>query len=108
MRFSGFRPSSTRPIFHYSVSGGFDVDFRVQTRPKTLSLPRQFAAIEVQSGRRFKPDWTKGLNGLVRECSRSVQRGIIVYQGADRLASEGIDIMPMADFFQELSAGRLL
>lgn len=96
-----------RPIFHYSVSGGFDIDFLVQTRSKTLSSPRQFVAIEVKLGRQFKPNWTKGLNVLLRECKKSVPRGIIVYQGKDRLASNGIDIMPAADFFDALHAGTL-
>jgi hypothetical protein len=42
----GFDPGRSRSfpadddgIFHYSVSGSFDIDFLVQTRPKTLSAP---------------------------------------------------------------------
>ena len=97
-----------RPIFHYSVSGGFDVDFLVQTRPKTLSSPRQFVAIEAKLGAKFKPQWTAGVKTLLRECGDRVRRGIIVYQGVDQLAVDGIDILPAATFLDEMHAGRVL
>jgi uncharacterized protein len=97
-----------RPIFHYSVSGSFDVDFLVQTRPKTLSAPRQFVAIEAKLGGKFKPQWTGGLRTLLHECGSQIRRAIIVYTGKDRLKSDGIDVMPAAAFLDELHAGRVL
>ena len=96
-----------RPIHHYSVSGGFDVDFLVQTRPKTLSASRQFMAVEVKSGSRFKKEWIAGIATLLDECRKQVPRGVVVYQGSDRLLVEGIDVLPAASFFEELHAGRL-
>lgn len=97
-----------RPIYHYSVSGGFDVDFLVQTKPKTLSAPRQFVAIEAKLGRAFKPSWRAGLRTLLGESGSQVRRGIIVYSGADRLEFDGIDVMPVAVFLDELHAGRIV
>lgn len=97
-----------RPIFHYSVSGSFDVDFLVQTKPKTLSAPRQFVAIEAKLGRTFKPFWAGGLRTLLGESGSQVRRGIIVYSGSDRLEFEGIDVMPAAMFLDELHAGRIV
>ena len=67
-----------RPVFHYSVSGGFNVDFLVQSKPKTLSAPRQFVAIEVKLGTKLKPHWTKGIATLLKECKAQVRRGIVV------------------------------
>ena len=97
-----------RSIFHYSVSGSFDVDFLVQTRPKTLSAPREFVAIEAKLGGKFKPRWTGGLRTLLQECGGQIRRAIVVYMGKDRLKSDGIDIMPAALFLEELHAGRIL
>lgn len=96
------------PIFHYSVSGSFDVDLLVQTRPKTLSAPRQFVALEAKLGARFKPRWTSGLRTLLQECARQIRRGIIVYTGKDRLEIDGIEIMPAEVFLEEVHAGRVL
>lgn len=97
-----------RPVFHYSVSGGFDVDFLVQSKPKTLSAPRQFVAIEVKLGMKFKPHWTKGIATLLDECTPQVNRGIVVYQGTDRLEVNGVEIIPAATFFEELHTGRII
>jgi predicted AAA+ superfamily ATPase len=98
----------SRPIFHYAVSGGFDVDFLVQIKPKTLSAPRQFVAVEVKLGGKFKRGWTDGLAALLRECPKTVRRAILVYQGADRLVVDGVDVMPAATFFDGLYAGRVI
>jgi len=97
-----------RPIFHYAVSGGFDVDFLVQTKAKTLSTPRQFVAIEAKLGGRFKHGWTNGLATLLRECPQTVRRAILVYQGSDRLVVDGVDVIPAATFLDELHAGQVL
>ena len=97
-----------RPIFHYSVSGGFDADFLVQVKPKTLSASRQFVAVEAKLGRKFKSQWTKGISTLVAECGNQVRRGIVVYQGTDRLLKDGIEIMPVTTFLEELHAGRVV
>jgi predicted AAA+ superfamily ATPase len=97
-----------RPIFHYSVSGGFDVDFLVQTRQKTLSAPRQFVAIEAKLGGKFKPHWAGGLKTLGRECGDQVRQGYIVYTGADRLEVDGIDVVPVPQFLEDLHSGRIL
>lgn len=108
LRASAITAGKNRPIFHYSVSGGFDVDFLVQSRPKTLSAPQQFVAIEAKLGTTFKPKWATGLKTLLRECGDRVRRGIVVYQGTDRLAIDGVDVMPAGVFLDELHAGRLL
>lgn len=97
-----------RPLAHYSVSGGFDVDFLVQTRPKTLSAPRQFVAIEAKVGAKFKSQWIGSLRTLLRECGSQIRRGIIVYTGKDRLKRDGIDVMPAGLFLEELHAGRVV
>jgi predicted AAA+ superfamily ATPase len=99
---------TSRPIFHYAVSGGFDVDFLVQTRAKTLSAPRQFVAVEAKLGGRLKRGWTAGLATLLRECPRIVRRAILVYQGSDRLLVDGVDVLPAATFFAELHAGKVI
>jgi hypothetical protein len=45
---------------------------------------------------------------LLRECGERVRRGIVVYQGVDQLAVDGVEILPVATFLDEMYAGRLL
>lgn len=97
-----------RPIYHYAVSGGFDVDFLVQTRPKTLASPRQFVAIEAKLGAKFKPRWVSGLRTLLGESARQVRKAFLVYTGRDHLQIDGIDVMPAGLFLEELHAGKVV
>ncbi len=96
-----------RPIFHFSVSGGFDVDLIIQTASKTLSTPQKFIAIEVKSGKKFRHEWLNGLRVLQQECKKSFVRGLVVYQGTDRLVMEGLDVIPVDVFLQDLHEGRI-
>jgi predicted AAA+ superfamily ATPase len=98
----------SRPIFHYAVSGGFDVDFLVQTRAKTLSSPRQLVAIEAKLGAKLKRGWTAGLATLLRECPKIVRRAVLVYQGKDRLVVDGVEVLPATTFLEELHAGKVV
>lgn len=84
------------------------MDFLVQSKPKTLSAPRQFVALEAKLGTKFKPHWTKGIATLLAECKAEVRRGIVVYRGTDRLEVNGVAIIPAATFFEELHAGRIV
>jgi predicted AAA+ superfamily ATPase len=98
----------SRPIFHYAVSGGFDVDFLVQTRAKTLSSPQQLVAIEAKLGAKLKRGWTAGLATLLRECPKIVRRAVLVYQGKDRLVVDGVEVLPATTFLEELHAGKIV
>lgn len=80
----------------------------MQVKPKTLAASRQFVAVETKPGRKFKGQWSKGISTLLTECENQVRRGIVVYQGADRLLHDGVEIMPVTTFLQELHAGRVV
>jgi len=97
----------SRSIFHYAVSGSFDVDFLVQSKPKTLSASQQLIAIEVKSGKNFKTDWLHGLKILTQEAPQKISRALVVYQGRDRLLVDGIEVLPVEQFLDELHRGNI-
>ncbi|MCX6131302.1 MAG: AAA family ATPase [Proteobacteria bacterium] len=107
IRAYNFTSQNLRPIFHYAVSGSFDVDFILQTRPKTLSSPQQLIALEVKSSKRFKSEWVGPLNTLLEECGNIVKRAILIYRGADRLTIDGVEIWPVEFFLEELHSGKI-
>lgn len=96
-----------RAIFHYAVSGGFDVDFLVQTKPKTLNSPLELIAIEVKAGLTFKSEWLTGLRIVIDECKKKVRKAYVVYRGKDRLTFDGIEVWPVESFLEELYAGNI-
>ena len=97
----------SRSIFHYAVSGSFDVDFLVQSKPKTLSAPQQLVAIEVKAGKKFKSEWLQGLKILTQEAPEKISRALVVYQGRDRLLIDGIEVLPVENFLDELHRGQI-
>lgn len=95
------------PIFHYAVSGGFDVDFLVQTSPKTLNSPPQYLAIEVKLGKKYQSSWIRGLRTLRTECPKSVTRTMVVYQGSETMKIDDVEIIPAETFLNQLSGSGL-
>jgi predicted AAA+ superfamily ATPase len=107
MRAYNSMSGKARAVFHYSVSGGFDVDFLIQTKPKTLSSPRKLIAVEVKSAKTYRSDWITPLRTLRQECAGSVERTIVVYQGNDHLRVDGVEVWPASLFFEALHAGQI-
>lgn len=101
------RSLQRRPVFHYAVSGGFDVDFIVQINPKTLNAQAGYIAIEVKLGKKFQAKWIKGLRTLMDECPGRFKRGILVYQGQDEMKVDGVDVLPFEEFVRQLGDGEL-
>lgn len=66
-------------------------------------------AIEAKASRRFRSEHTRGLNAFADGLrGGSVPRRIVVYLGSERLrTAEGIDVLPVRDFLDEIESDRL-
>lgn len=96
------------PIFHYTVSGSYDIDFLVQTRRPLMGKKGALICIEVKYGRRYRSEWTKGLRDF---CMLSKDQSLgqhVIYCGQDRLRDDGIDVWPVQGFFDALFRGEIL
>lgn len=94
-----------RDIFYYSVSGGGEIDFLIETNKKTLSRARSFFGIEVKSSKTWDRRWTKSLVAI-REASQGKIHGLIgIYRGNQIITQEGITIFPVHKFLEKLTAG---
>jgi predicted AAA+ superfamily ATPase len=89
-------------MFYWSPteSKGIEVDF-------ILRAGKKITAIEVKSGTRIRPDWFKGLQAIGE--LKEVKRRILVYGGNESLKTQdGLDVLCIADFLEELKARTLL
>lgn len=83
-----------------SEAKGIEVDF-------LLRAGKNFAAIEVKSGSRLRPEWFKGLKAI--EALQGIKRRVIVYTGNQSLkSSEGIEVLSVEDFLNELQKHRII
>jgi predicted AAA+ superfamily ATPase len=66
-------------------------------------------AIEAKASRRFRPEYSKGLDAfLASRRGKRVARSIVVYLGDDRLRTAGgIQVLPLRAFLDELEGGWL-
>jgi predicted AAA+ superfamily ATPase len=96
-----------RNIFFYATPGVGEIDFIVETRPKTASRPQQFVSIEVKLTQRWRRDFEAPSRALMERSSKSHRKMVGVYLGAERLIFDNFEVLPLFDFVSALYAGEL-
>lgn len=94
-----------KQIFHYTVTGGFDVDFVVETEKKVLSRPARYVAIEAKAAARWKPEWSAALRAIAEHGRVAAAYG--VYLGTKTIVADGVTVMPFPEFSQRLWAEKI-
>jgi predicted AAA+ superfamily ATPase len=102
--FDSYRRKDRR-IFHYSVSGAFDIDFLVETQKKILSRPSRFVAIEAKASTHWKSEWNKPLATLAGQGSIVTAYG--VYLGKKTIVNDAVTVLPFGEFSRRLWSGDL-
>jgi predicted AAA+ superfamily ATPase len=96
-----------RPIAYYGTASGTEIDFIVETRKGRPGAPPHAVCIEVKLASRWDRAWERAARGLKASPSVVVDRMLGVYTGPRRYHSGGFDVLPVADFLDELHAGRI-
>lgn len=81
-------------LFHYRTRGGAEVDF-------VLEVGRDLWGIEVKAGHRVTRSMLRGLASLASRSDR-VKRRIVVFPGSRRQLLDGVEIIPLTAFLEEL------
>ena len=95
-------------ICHYTVSQSYDIDFVVQTRKPVMSKRGEIVLVEVKYGKKFRSDWTKGLNDFSKLSKDAIAGSHVVYNGSERLQVHGVDVWPVAMFLEALFNDKIL
>ncbi len=96
------------PIYHYTISGSYDIDFMIESRKKLMGKPGEIVCIEVKYGHRFRSDWLDGIKDFSRLSKHKVTGCHVVYCGQDRMQEHGIDIWPVFEFVAALFNGQII
>ncbi len=83
-------------LYHYRTRHGAEVDL-------VLEVGREVWGIEVKAGRRVSRRMLSGLSSLVSRCDR-VARRIVVFTGERPQRLDGVEVLPLEDFPQQLPA----
>lgn len=92
-----------KPIFHYTVTGGFDVDFVIEAEKKVLSRPSRLIAIEAKATNSWRSEWSAPLGMLADHRHFSAAYG--VYLGDKTIVDGKVTVLPLAEFSRRLWAG---
>ncbi len=66
-----------------------------------LEVGRDLWGIEVKAGHRVTRSMLRGLASLTARSDR-VRRRIVIFQGERRQLLDGVEVLPLADFLEEL------
>lgn len=86
------------PLFYWRLASGIEVDFIVDA---------MHVAIEAKASARITSDHLKGLRALVVDHPRVRRRVVVCLETKRRRTEDGIDILPVAAFLEDLAAGEL-
>lgn len=92
-------------MYHYTVTGGFDVDFVIEVERRVLSRPSRYIAIEAKAMEHWRPEWSTPLTVLADH--RRVSAAYGVYLGDRTLADGPVTVLPLAEFSRRLWAGEI-
>ncbi len=96
-----------RPLAYYRTAGGAEIDFVVETRKRQPGLRPRVICIEVKHAERWQRKWERPLRDLAADGRIETARLIGVYRGARRYRFDGLDVLPVGEFLEELHAGQV-
>ena len=94
-------------IFHYNISGSYNIDFIIETKKKTLSHPGEVICLEVKLSKKWNNEWNKPLLDFKTVTKTKIKQLIGVYLGKDRLSVNGVSVYPIETFLNELYDGKI-
>jgi predicted AAA+ superfamily ATPase len=100
--FNSYRRKDRR-LFHYSVTGAFDIDFVVETKKKVFNRPARFVAIEAKASSQWRSEWNGPLATLSGQGSIDAAYG--VYLGQKTIVNDTVTVLPFAEFSRRLWSG---
>ena len=95
------------PLYHYSISGGSDIDLVIETRPKSISKSRQLVLIEFKNTKRIDPRWADAMIELKKFDKIEVTQSYVVHRGLERKKIKDVEFLPAEVFLSLLSRGEL-
>lgn len=96
-----------RPIAFYRTAAGSEIDFIIETRPRGRGTPPRVVLLEVKLAQTWNRKWEKAMRGLGGHPGIQVDRMIGVYTGERAYRFDGLDVLPIGRFLEQLHAGEV-
>ena len=94
-----------RNICYYRTGSGSEIDFVVETRKAQTSSKAHVICIEVKVSERWDRRWEQPMRSLKEGKNIKVDKMFGVYTGKRAYSFDGVDVLPVQDFFARLYGG---
>ena len=91
-----------RSIFYYRTASGSEVDFVIETRKRTSTSPAHIVCLEVKLAEKWDRKWERPMRELQRQDKIQVDGMIGIYRGDRSYHYDGLDVLPVEEFFRRL------
>jgi predicted AAA+ superfamily ATPase len=92
---------------YYRTRAGLEVDFVIELERRTASRKAKICCIEVKSSRKWDRRWEAAMRGLADSGKLRLDRMIGIYLGDATYHFDGVDVLPLPRFLNELFAGHV-
>lgn len=96
-----------RPLSFYRTAAGAEIDFIIETRKRTAATKAHIVCIEVKMADRWNRHWERQMRDLSQTPHLHVDRMIGVYTGDRPYHFDGVDVLPISGFLNQLHAGEI-
>jgi len=96
-----------RPVAYYRTPAGVEVDFIIEVSRRSAGKPAEVIAIEVKRSERWSREWAGPLRSLEKFRGIRLKKRIGVYTGKRSYVFDGVEVLPVEEFFIALHDGRI-
>ena len=96
------------PLYHYSISGSYDIDLIIEVRPKSISKPRKLVLVEFKNTKRVDARWADPLVDFEKFDKVEVAAKFIVYRGDEEKTIHGVRLVAAEKFLKMLNEGEIV
>jgi predicted AAA+ superfamily ATPase len=96
-----------RPVAYYRTPAGVEVDFVIEASRRSAGETAEVIAIEVKRAEKWSREWEGPLRSLEKFRGIQLKKRIGVYTGKRSYVLDGVEILPVEEFFDALHEGRV-
>jgi predicted AAA+ superfamily ATPase len=96
-----------RPIAFYRTAAGSEIDFVIETKKRQFASKARLVCIEVKLAQTWDRKWEGPMRSLKESDQLQVDKMIGVYLGKRAYHFDGVDVLPVTEFFDQLHHGKI-
>ena len=99
--------NKNRFIAFYRTNAGVEIDFVIETQKRQQTSPAHIVCIEVKLSENWNNKWERPMRSLQKSDKIYVDRMIGVYMGKRVYHFNGVDVLPLTEFYKQLYRGEI-